>query len=211
MYCTEDRIDEARSVYLEAIERFSRVFGFCHYQSSGPIGQLQSMLRQAGDFTMLRDLNERWIREMLATPADTDARLAYRRSVRLSAEALDLVTLPASVPFDGSLSSVRRRRLPQPAVTGKASGASWGLSIIAWATWSRLSMLSGLQCSVLVGKRVRVFDFIGLALIQARCGERDQHIRVRSLLEDSQDAGLRQSADVLEAEARQLLALEPTQ
>src|SRR5262249_48049523 len=51
----------------------------------------------------LRDLCERWLREVLATPTDPDPYQRDRRSITLHKLTLELVTLPEPVAFDAGL------------------------------------------------------------------------------------------------------------
>jgi serine/threonine protein kinase/tetratricopeptide (TPR) repeat protein len=120
------RADEARQLYVETIDRNARVFGLPHINVSPTLNELREMLLAEGDDVAIRDLWQRWLRELLATPVEADPYLRERRVVRLTQFASGLAELPEGVPFDGELAV----HAADEAVTlsdGKAAGVTRAL------------------------------------------------------------------------------------
>jgi eukaryotic-like serine/threonine-protein kinase len=204
------RLEEARRVTTAAVDRSVRVYGFCHMRSSGPIGSLDNVIRRQGDFATLRDLYNQRIRELLATPLEPDQYLRHRRAVKLASTALNMVTLPPSVPADGSLAL--RSALQATILSDRWSGAWSFLSVVHY----RLGNLDEAELAVRKAlerkpdPQEHPFDPLVLTLIHARRGDLT---RARVDFEDfgkvpKENLWL-DSRDVLEAEARALLGLGP--
>jgi eukaryotic-like serine/threonine-protein kinase len=99
----QGRLDEARRILLDLVERNSRVYGLAHVNNSQALGLLIALLRTQGDFAVIRDLCQGWAREMLDTPLEADPFLRDRRSIRLGGLVRALVTLPEPIPIDVDL------------------------------------------------------------------------------------------------------------
>jgi eukaryotic-like serine/threonine-protein kinase len=99
----EGRIDEARMLQLETVNRFAQAYGLCHIQTSPQIGDLLSLLKEQRNYFAIRDLCEGWLRDVLASPLELDKYELDRRSVRLQHLLLTLATLPEPVSFDAEL------------------------------------------------------------------------------------------------------------
>ncbi len=104
------RTDEARLLFLESIDRSSRLFGLCHVQTEWQWDHLMSLLHSKRDYAAIRDLCERWLREILASPIDPDPHQRSRRTIVLGHLALTLTTLPAPVAFDVELAVLAARQ-----------------------------------------------------------------------------------------------------
>ena len=99
----QGRLDEARPLYLESVDRLKRYYGISHIQVSSRLGGLFSVLRRQRDSVAIRDFCESWLREILATPAEPDDFEKSRRQIRLCSLAYPLGALPDPVPFDAEL------------------------------------------------------------------------------------------------------------
>jgi tetratricopeptide (TPR) repeat protein len=97
------KFDEASRLAVDAADGHLHTFGACHIQTASALGTARWVLQGAGNSAAFRELCERWLREILATPADTDPFLRYRRSVRLAFLAADFVLLPTPNPIDADL------------------------------------------------------------------------------------------------------------
>ena len=60
-------------------------------------------LREQGDSAAIRELCERWLRELLEMPAEPDPVVCSMKMVTLSCMAFWLAALPPAIPFDGEL------------------------------------------------------------------------------------------------------------
>jgi hypothetical protein len=166
----QGRAEEARLLYLGAVNRCAQVYGLCHIRTSSSIGGLFSMLEKQRDYAAIRDLCEGWIRELLAMPPEPDQYERHRRSLRLSLLAFTLATLPESTPFDGELAV---RAVEQAAEQGNdTQDNNWTrLSLVhlrlghaeraEWAVRESMRRCKGGDC----------FDSVVQALIHARRGE----------------------------------------
>jgi tetratricopeptide (TPR) repeat protein len=97
------RLDEAERLYLEVAERCRETFGPNHIQTSDALGKLFLACRRTKYAATMREVCERWLREILASPIDPDPYQRSQRGVRLRDLVLNLATLPATVPFDAAL------------------------------------------------------------------------------------------------------------
>ena len=68
-----------------------------------------SLLQSKRDHAAIRDLCERWLREILASPIDPDPHERSQRAIVLGHLALTLTTLPAPVAFDAELAVLAAR------------------------------------------------------------------------------------------------------
>jgi tetratricopeptide (TPR) repeat protein len=100
---TRGRTDEARRLYVDAIDRYGRVFGLSHMQVNPHIHPLLDLLLAERDYAAIHDLWDRWLRDLLATPVDADPYRRYWRRVRLTTLIMPLVSLPEPTPFDAEL------------------------------------------------------------------------------------------------------------
>ena len=170
----QGRVDEARLVFMEAIDRFSQAFGFCHFKTAGTIGRLQETLRETRDFTALRDLNEGWIEQILAMPPDSDPGLRHRRAVRLAAEAAELATLPPAVTFNSELTL---RAVEEATVLSPGWSGAWSfLGVVHYRLGQphRAEEAIGAALRRNPDPQEHPFNDLVLALVHARRGERDQ-------------------------------------
>ena len=99
----QGRLDEARPLHLESVDRLKRYYGITHIQVSSRLTRLFSVLRRQRDSVAIRDFCESWLREILATPAEPDDFEKSRRQIRLCSLAYPLGALPEPVPFDAEL------------------------------------------------------------------------------------------------------------
>jgi tetratricopeptide (TPR) repeat protein len=102
---TLGRRGEATQLYRESLEGHRQTFGLTHLQTSSPLGRLMDSYRTAGDTIAIRDLCESWLRDILASPIDSDPYQRDRRWITLGKLALALFALPAPVPFDAELAA----------------------------------------------------------------------------------------------------------
>ena len=101
----QGRLDEARPLYLESVDRLKRYYGITHIQVSSRLSGLFSVLRRQRDSVALRDFCESWLREILATPPDPETFERKRRSIRVCSLAFQLAALPDPTPFDAELAA----------------------------------------------------------------------------------------------------------
>ena len=97
------RPGEARLLYRDNFDRVRRVFGRDSIRTSSAMSRLFSATYEADGIVALRDLQEHWLRDYLATPPENDPYWPTRHSVMISRLALWLVTLPEAIPFDEAL------------------------------------------------------------------------------------------------------------
>jgi non-specific serine/threonine protein kinase/serine/threonine-protein kinase len=173
------RADEARALYMETIDRMSQVYGLSHITLSSPIEALGEILKAEGDHAAIRDLWERWLRDLLATPVEADANQRERRAIRVSTLVSTLASLPGDDPFDADLAiraaeeagayaalvrvCARLSRLDKARqVLGEAARRSAGdpaaLNHIAWilATTREIEMRDPAQAVALARKAVEL-------------------------------------------------------
>jgi tetratricopeptide (TPR) repeat protein len=201
-------LDEARRVSEVAAERAIRVFGLCHIDAAFPLGSLDSVMRRQADFPALRNVYQQRIQDLLSVPLEPDQFLRHRRAIWLASTALDLVTLPPSIPADGELALRAAREATM--LSDRWSGAWSFLGAVHY----RLNHLD--EAEKAIGAALErahdpmehPFDPLVLALIHARRGERQ---RAMADFEDyrklSKGNIWREARDPLEAEARALLGL----
>jgi tetratricopeptide (TPR) repeat protein len=195
------RFDEARQVFERGVEDHTRAYGFCHIRSTGArAGLVRAMLGQR-DLAGLRDLEQRWIRDVLAAPADPDPYVLHRRAVTLSDIAVHLTELAPRVPIDGTLAI--RAAEKATALSGTWSGAWTYLGLVHY----RLGHLGEAEHAVRASLQRRPdpqehpLDPLLLALVHARRGEHGQ------ALAEFESYEKLQVPSWLEAEARALLGL----
>jgi serine/threonine protein kinase len=112
---------EAILLYAQVAEAHRRLFGSTHIQTSSALNHYLGACRAIGEFDTIREVSERWLRDLLATPIPTDSYQQSRRCIRLEHLAVYLATLPPSVPFDADLAI----RAAQEAVTILGSPKAW--------------------------------------------------------------------------------------
>jgi tetratricopeptide (TPR) repeat protein len=165
------RLEEARRIFEGSVERHSRVYGFCHIHSTNPIAGVERILLRQGDLAGLRDLEQRWIRELLAAPVDPDRYVRHRRAVTLSVRALHLSELAPTIPIDGALAI--RAAEEATTLSDTWSGAWTYLGLVYY----RLGHFDEAEQAVRAALRRRpdpqehALDPLLLALVHARRGE----------------------------------------
>jgi tetratricopeptide (TPR) repeat protein len=97
------RVAEAIPILRETVEGFWRTYGPTLPQTAAPAYELIHILQEVRDYTALRDLLERWLREILAMPVETDPYLRNLRTARLSDLAHKLSRLPEPITIDVDL------------------------------------------------------------------------------------------------------------
>jgi serine/threonine protein kinase len=97
------RTDEAIRLWLDVVDGHCQTFGPTHIQTSSALSYLLNAFRETNNWVAIRELYERLIREILASPIDPDPYQRSRRSITLGGLALRLTTLPAPVLFDAEL------------------------------------------------------------------------------------------------------------
>jgi serine/threonine protein kinase len=203
-------LDEASAVLAENVERFALTYGFCHIRVTGPIGDMENFLRARGDLAVLRDLEQRWIREILATPANPDRYLRHRRAVTLAARASRLAMLADSVPVDGDLAV--RAAGEATALSDEWSGG-WSLLCVVQYRLGHLDRAEQAVRAALArtpDPEEHALDPLLLALIHARRGETGPALAEFARYEQTPRSFLwAECRDPLEAEARALLGLGP--
>jgi tetratricopeptide (TPR) repeat protein len=165
------RLDEARDVYLDALDRKRQVHGLSHIACSAAIGGLISVARQQGDYAAIHDLCQGWIQELMALPPDPDPYELYRYSVRLSGLALTLAMLPEAVPFDAALAV--RAAEEAATLSGDWDDAWTVVGVVHYRTGQLDKAMQAIQNSMARPrwKGGDDFDWLMLALIHARRGE----------------------------------------
>ena len=170
----QGRAEEARRLQLETVNRFAQVYGLCHIRTSAQVGHIFTLLKEERNYPAIRDLCERWIREILAAPPGVDQYERKRRSVRLSGLALNLATLPEPVPFDAALAV--RAAEESAALNGDWDGAWTVVGVVYYRTGQIDKAMRIIQTSMARPRRKGGddFDWLVLALIHARRGETDE-------------------------------------
>ncbi|WZO99795.1 serine/threonine-protein kinase [Isosphaeraceae bacterium EP7] len=121
------RQDEGIALQLEATEGYRRNFGPNHIRTSGALGYLMRKLRERPDPAPLRDLCQRWLREILGAPPGHHPYERERRAITLIRLVRQLVTLPRSTPFDGEL-AVRAAEDAAAISEGQSGGLALALA-----------------------------------------------------------------------------------
>jgi eukaryotic-like serine/threonine-protein kinase len=164
------RTDEAIRLSLKVAEGHRQTFGPYHIQTSSALNLALESLRRTKDSVAMREVCERWIREILATPVDPDPYQRSWRALRIGTLAHTLTILPAPVPLDAELAV---RAAEQAAVLGNdTQDNNWTrLALVhlrlghaeraEWAVKESMKRRNGDDC----------FDSVTLALIHARRGE----------------------------------------
>jgi serine/threonine protein kinase len=203
-------LDEARRVYLETIDRSRSLYGLSHGRISNPMGHLFEILRSQGDYAALRDLSQRWLREVLASPIEPDPQQRERRVIRLGGMVHNLTTLPTSIPFDTELAA--RAVAEAVAING------------GWHGWA---VLGAIQCRTgRLAEALQAFHaatqqpnwaggsnlyWFGLAVTHARRGDlaRAGECYERGRAPDTARDTWTEFADSFRAEAADLLGVKP--
>jgi tetratricopeptide (TPR) repeat protein len=202
------RMDEATRLFLEVAEGHRQTFGPTHVQTSSALSYVLDSFRRRNNWAAIRDLCERWLSDIMASPVDPDPYQRSRRAMRLGSLALTLTRLPAPVPFDAEL-AVR--------ATAEAATLDGG-----WYGWT---MLGAFHCRIgrpdeaLQAFRTAArqpnwaggndFYWFGLAVIHARRGDL---ARARECYERGRAPGTKRDSwkefvDDFRAEAAALLGL----
>jgi eukaryotic-like serine/threonine-protein kinase len=204
------QFDEARQVLEVATERSSHLYGFCHIKTSYALGPLQDVMRRQGDFTTLRDRYMQWIRGLLTMPVEADQYLRHRRSARLAIMALDLVTLPPSIPVDGELAL---RAAQEASVLSDRWSGAWSLLGVVHYRLGHLDEAERAIRTAMERKpdpQEHPFDPLVLTLIHARRGDRRRAFAEFGLFQKlPKDKMYLRYLDQLEADARAVMGLEP--
>ena len=79
----QGKVDEALSLMYENIEGLNSIWGASHPTTFGSLLGTEVILQAKGDQIELRDFYQRWLRRILAVPADPDADLVDKRELRL--------------------------------------------------------------------------------------------------------------------------------
>jgi serine/threonine-protein kinase len=169
----QGRMDEASRLFLEVAEGFRETFGPTHSQTGSALRYTLDALQETNQGAAMRDLCQRWLREILASPVDPDPYQRSRRGSTLGELALRLTTLPAPVPFDAEL-----------AVLAAEEAAKQGTDLQG-NHWTRLSLVHlrlghaeqaewALRESMKRRNGDDYFDSMVQALIHARRGEWDE-------------------------------------
>src|SRR5262249_5531374 len=111
------RLEEARLLYMDEIDRCHRYYGITHLKVSFPLGHVFWVLRDQHDSIALRDFCQQWLREVLAIPAGPDRFERDRRRITLYHLAQGLATLPEPVPIDAELAVRAAEELGNRAVS----------------------------------------------------------------------------------------------
>lgn len=136
--------EEAILLYAQVAEAHRRLFGSTHIQTSSALNHYLGTCRALGQFETIREVSERWLRDLLATPIPPDAYQQSRRCLRLEHLAIYLATLPPSVPFDSDLAT----RAAQEAVTILGSPKAWCvLGLVLHRTGHFEAALQAIQAS----------------------------------------------------------------
>jgi tetratricopeptide (TPR) repeat protein len=165
------RTDEAVRLSLEVAEGHRQTFGPGHIQTSSAFGYAVESLRRTKNSVAMRELCERWLREILASPVDPDPYQRSQRALRLGTLAYTLFfRLPAPVPFDVEL-AVRAATTAAEQGNDTHDNNWTRLSLVhlrlgqveraEWALRESMKRRNGDDC----------FDAVTQALIHARRGE----------------------------------------
>jgi non-specific serine/threonine protein kinase/serine/threonine-protein kinase len=207
----QGRTEDAQRLLIETIDRFKQVYGLSHINTSAQIGLLWETLRAEHDYAAIRDLSERWLRELLATPDEVDPYQRSRRSIRLAHLGLALASLPRTLPFDGDLAV---RAAEQAVAQDDDHHDAWSILGAVYYRVGRLDdAMRTIQTSVTrpKWKGGDDFDWLVLALIHARRGEMDQARAWYEKARNRKDPRHFNHVDLkpLLDEAESLLALQP--
>jgi hypothetical protein len=205
------QLEEARRVLEDSIVRHVRVYGLYDVRTSGPRGGLERLLRKQSDFAALRDMYQQRIRDLLAPPLEPDEFLRHRRAVWLANTAINLVTLlPPSILVDGPLAL--RAAQEASVLSDRWSGAWSSLGVVHY----RLGHLDEAEQAIRTALARKLdpqehpFDPLVLTLVHAARGDRERAmVEFEDYLRLPKDNRWRESRDVLEAEARALLGVQP--
>jgi tetratricopeptide (TPR) repeat protein len=121
--------EEATRLLSNVAEATRRTFGPFHIQTSSALGHLLEVLWQSGDTAAIRDLCERWLREIRELPIDQDPYQLSRRAVRLEHLSIVLTTLRERIPSDVALAV----RAAEDAVAVDDNSYSW--TILGTVYW----------------------------------------------------------------------------
>jgi serine/threonine protein kinase/tetratricopeptide (TPR) repeat protein len=205
------RLEDARRLMEDNIVRYVHVYGFCHIRTSGPLGALDNFMRMQSDFSTLRDVYQQRIRDLLAAPLEPDEFLRHRRAVRLAYTAVSLVTLPPSIPVNGPIAC---RAAQEASVLSDRWSGAWSL---LGAVHYRLGYLNEAEQAIRTALERKLdpqehpFDPLVLTLIYAARGDRERALvqfEVYLRLAAKTKMWL-ETRNLLEAEARALLGLQP--
>jgi non-specific serine/threonine protein kinase/serine/threonine-protein kinase len=173
LFAEDGRLEEARPLFFDVVERSVRAVGLAHISCSAPIHELFAVLRRQGDYAAIRDLCEGWIREILTWPPEPDPHELSRRAVRLQHCTLTAATLPETVPFDAALAL----RAAEEAIALNKGWYGW---TILGAVLSRANQnekaLQAMRSATQQGdwKGGNDLHWIVLASIHARLGQGEQ-------------------------------------
>ncbi|WP_235963689.1 protein kinase domain-containing protein [Tautonia rosea] len=155
--------EEAILLYAQVAEAHRRLFGSTHIQTSSALNHYLGTCRALGQFETIREVSERWLRDLLATPIPSDAYQQSRRCIRLEHLAIYLATLPASVPVDSDLAT----RAAQEAVTILGSPKAWSaLALVLHRAGQFELALEAIQASADHPDFIGGFGFYWCALAQ---------------------------------------------
>ena len=202
------QLEEARGLFEMTVARFISVYGICHIRTAGPLHALEQVMREQSDFTTLRDMYHQRIRDLLAASLETDQFLRHRRAVRLAGAGLSLVTLPPSVPVDGSLAL---QAAHEASVLSDRWSGAWSF---LGAVYYRLGRLDDAEQAIRTAlKRPQdpqehPFNPLVLSLIYARRGDRERALAEFQLFRKVCGVNMWLAIrEPLEAEARTMLGL----
>ena len=99
-YRAAGHFDESIRIHLEAIGRCHRGLGFTHPRTIVNYIHLFLFLRDNRSYAMIRDLWQRWVRDLLAIPIPADPYLRNRRAITLRSLLFTLMSLPDDVPVE---------------------------------------------------------------------------------------------------------------
>src|SRR5262249_52920114 len=97
------RIDELTELALVVAEGHRQTFGPWHNQTFSGLNPLLTAYEKAQNWAALRDLCERWLRDILATPIDPDPYQRSRRTAMVGKLTWTLASLPEPNPCDAAL------------------------------------------------------------------------------------------------------------
>jgi tetratricopeptide (TPR) repeat protein len=204
------QLEDARRSIEDSIVRHVRVYGMCDIRTVGPLGALGQLMRKQSEFATLRDMYQQRIRDLLAAPLEPDEFLRHRRAVVLAGTALNLVTLPPSILVDGPLAL--RAAHEASVLSDRWSGAWSFLGVVHY----RLGHLDEAEQAIRTAlerkhdPQEHPFDPLVLTLIHAARGDRKRAmVEFEDYLRLPKDNVWRESREVLEAEARALLGVQP--
>jgi tetratricopeptide (TPR) repeat protein len=163
------RTVEVTRLAIEVTEGHRQTFGPCHIQTSSALNLLLTAHKQAKDWAAIRDLCERWLRDILATPVEPDPYQSARRASRLSQMAIELATLPEPIPFDAALAI---RAAQEAAELGDLRDNDWTrLGLIYLRAGDTDKAAQAIQTSMERRNGGDRFDWLVQAIIHARRGE----------------------------------------